>query len=90
MAHRKLTDLVGREWDVWEVNPTAIDQGMPDSGVQRRVSERLQKGWLAFQCPHEKRRLSPIPPGWNELTDADLLALLERATKAARPARLIE
>jgi hypothetical protein len=101
MAHRKVTDRHGHEWDVWEVRPTAIDRRVrnesrlverrgSDIGFVGRVSERLRDGWLAFQSAHEKRRLSPIPTAWLDISDDELLALLERAPKAGKPTRLIE
>jgi hypothetical protein len=101
MSHRKVTDRFGHDWDVWEVNPAVIDRRARDSaplvdrrhvnvGFVGRVNERLRDGWLAFQSAHEKRRLAPVPPGWESLTDQDLLTLLERAQKAGKPARLIE
>lgn len=101
MAHRKLKDTAGREWDVWEVNPASIDRRMRDltheddrrfvdTGFVGRVSDRLRHGWLAFQTKSEKRRLTPIPSGWEKFSDGDLLRLLERAQSAGRPSRLIE
>src|SRR3954463_3978744 len=99
--HRKVTDAFGHDWDIWEVSPSVMDRRTHDEprivdrrsrniGFVGRVSDRLRNGWLAFQSPHEKRRLTPVPPGWHEFTDAELLTLLERATKAGIPARLIE
>jgi hypothetical protein len=90
MAHRTVSDRVGTEWDVWEVNPAGIDQSMRAAGFTGRVSEGLRGGWLAFQSHHEKRRLSPIPKGWVQISDAELLELLEQAPKAGKPTRLIE
>ena len=101
MAHRKVTDQFGHEWDVWEVNPTSIDRRAraepriverrgANIGYAGRVHDRLRNGWLAFQSTHEKRRLSPVPPGWETLSDDEILTLLERAVKATRPPGLIE
>lgn len=45
------------------------------------LSPVLASGWLAFECPTEKRRLVPIPPHWDRLGDADL----ERLCASARP-----
>jgi hypothetical protein len=101
MAHRKVTDRHGHEWDVWEVNPQAIDRRRRDEprvterrganiGLVGRVNERLRDGWLAFQSTNEKRRLTPIPPNWDTMSDAELLTLLERAPRAGKPSRLIE
>jgi hypothetical protein len=43
------------------------------------------EGWLTFQAGTARRRLSPIPDGWDEGSDADLAHLLASA-EAARPA----
>lgn len=45
------------------------------------LSPQLATGWLAFECPTEKRRLTPIPQHWEELPDTEL----ERLCAAARP-----
>lgn len=36
-------------------------------------------GWLCFESPTEKRRLSPIPFGWDEAGEEDLRWLVDRA-----------
>lgn len=105
MAHRTFRDEHGREWDVWEVVPTAVERRIADSPappppgtVERRkanesrvvVPDKLQKGWLAFQCGPERRRLTPIPAGWDEMTANDLIGLLNRSQRGSRARRLIE
>jgi hypothetical protein len=49
---------------------------------ERAVHPELQKGWLCFQAGAEKRRLSPIPTDWSELSDAALRSMLDAATPA--------
>jgi hypothetical protein len=44
------------------------------------VSAAFAAGWLVFQAPHERRRLAPIPAGWETLSSDDLARLCERAT----------
>jgi hypothetical protein len=104
MAHRSFRDEEGREWDVWEVVPTALERRMarqhpPTKGIPDRrklheprvlVPDELQKGWLAFQWDHERRRLTPIPEDWTEMTSDELLKLLHRADRRIRPRRLVE
>jgi hypothetical protein len=103
MAHRRIKDRYGHEWDVWEVIPAVIDRRIHEArpvqierrtvasrGVAAAVSSELQGGWLAFQSPNEKRRLTPFPQHWASLSNAQILALLERATKVGKPARLVE
>ncbi|HEX6041647.1 hypothetical protein [Longimicrobium sp.] len=55
-------------------------------GADRRqppqfLSPQLASGWLAFECPTEKRRLAPIPQHWEQLPDGEL----EQLCMAARP-----
>lgn len=102
MAHRRVQDEAGRWWDVWDTHPTIIDRraGRDRRRGARPLSDRRQKaearvvvepefrdGWLAFQSGTEWRRLGPIPDGWENLSDDELLTLLGRAGDATvRPA----
>ena len=103
MAHRTFRDQLGRQWDVWEVVPTAVERriakGAPRApAIERRkvhearvvVPDRLQKGWLAFQSGRERRRLAPIPPDWAELTASELLDLLNQADRRTRKREVAE
>jgi hypothetical protein len=103
MAHRSFRDELGREWDVWEVVPTAVERRIANSAkrpaaAERRrvhearvvVPEQLQAGWLAFQCARERRRLAPIPVDWAEMTDEELVDLLHQAERRVRTRRLVE
>jgi hypothetical protein len=53
------------------------------------VAEVWINGWLAFESNDEKRRLTPIPDGWDRLSDRELQNLLEAAgaVAARRPPR---
>jgi predicted metal-dependent hydrolase len=55
-----------------------------------RVSPEFTRGWLAFQSEHERRRLAPVPVGWEGLDEADLERLCQAARPVGRPRRLIE
>jgi hypothetical protein len=55
-----------------------------------KIASGLSRGWLAFESAHDKRRLAPVPAGWEELSDAELEALLRKATQAPATRRLIE
>lgn len=56
---------------------TADDRRQPPAFL----SPQLATGWLAFECPTEKRRLTPIPQQWEQLSDTEL----ERLCAAALP-----
>jgi hypothetical protein len=74
MAHRRIVDNEEQVWDVWEVTtPTAASRRI-------LVQAELQAGWLAFQCGEQRRRLAPLPAGWDEMTDHALLDLIEQAS----------
>lgn len=48
------------------------------------VSPEHECGWLVFEGGGERRRLAPIPPGWEERKDSDLARLCERAQPVAQ------
>ena len=55
------------------------------SGGDRRkasplVHDELAGGWLAFETFGEKRRLTPVPPGWDRYSDAQLEELRSGAS----------
>ncbi len=64
------------EWTVWDVFPT-FDARMRMTGES---ADLLVQGWLVFECAVEKRRLGPVPDGWDALPDEELAGLLESAT----------
>jgi hypothetical protein len=59
------------------VDRRTFDRRISVGGVGRRVA----KGWLCFEHAEERRRLSPIPEGWQKAEDARLADWLG----AARP-----
>jgi hypothetical protein len=67
MALRSLIDSKGRGWRVWDVVPSQ-SLGREDD----TLTPGLEGGWLCFEHGEEKRRLSPIPEGWEE-ADAERL-----------------
>jgi hypothetical protein len=62
------------------------------SGVDRRtvsqrritLSEGYGRGWLTFESLDEKRRLVPIPNGWEDSSNTALRALCEQAKRIAK------
>jgi hypothetical protein len=53
---------------------------------QRRItlSEGYGSGWLTFESLEEKRRLTPIPNGWDEISQAELRILCDKAKRVAK------
>jgi hypothetical protein len=56
------------------------------TGDRRRLDQRrivldngLGSGWLVFESKSEKRRLSPIPTGWETSSESSLRSLCENA-----------
>jgi hypothetical protein len=101
VAHRVFTDRNGRVWEVWDVAPTLAERrgGEPRPvSVERRrkpgnrppLPDGLRQGWLAFESAMERRRVAPVPPQWEIMSDEELDALLHTATPRPRPRRLIE
>lgn len=46
----------------------------------------LERGWLCFETDDDKRRLTPVPAGWDEAPDTELEGLLIRARRVTRRA----
>lgn len=92
MALRTLADAEGRQWQIWDVHPTCArrtstdELGNDEPKVARSsvtLPITLQSGWLAFQCDGDSRRLAPIPPDWESMSDRMLVALIT----SAKPSR---
>ncbi len=76
MAYREFTDEGGTSWRAWDTYP----------GSAANVRPGFEGGWLGFECDAERRRLAPVPAGWEEASDDDLRAMLARA-QPNRPTR---
>lgn len=63
--------------------------GAPESRRPLRLAvlPAFLSGWLCFESDGEKRRLAPIPAGWQLMSDRGLAELCARATVVARAAR---
>lgn len=90
MSHRQFTDSTGRTWDVWDVHPTTAANSLaiyqrPQAEDARdprsAVAPSLADGWLCFEHVAERRRLAPIPQGWNELSGRELERLRDEAVR---------
>jgi len=71
MPQREFTDSGGTHWLVWSTTPT------PGSVLDGD----MRQGWLTFESDGERRRLVPIPRGWERST-TDRLELYCRAAQA--------
>jgi hypothetical protein len=79
MAYFEIADADGRVWRVWETQPQSRRTG--------GVAEGYASGWLTFESDTEKRRLLPVPPGWEQRDTPGLLELLARALRVERSKR---
>ncbi len=79
---RQLRDDAGVEWMVYEVNPASSEWRSIDS-----LPEGYRRGWLCFESPTEKRRLTPLPSGWQTLTIEQLGSLLLSAALVRKPVK---
>lgn len=77
MAHREFTDADGVLWAVWDVRPSISTDGVSAPGTL--LGEDAAGGWLAFQCPRERRRFYMPPEGWETFTDTQLARLCRHA-----------
>ena len=75
MAVRDFVDADGVTWKVWPITPEAIH---PKTASEDYLGE-YEAGWLCFESASERRRLPAYPEDWDELSDAELRALLSAA-----------
>lgn len=53
-------------------------------GVRPTLKTGIQGGWLCFEAPDEKRRLTPIPADWDTCEQHQLERYCDEATRAVR------
>lgn len=85
MATRTLHAPDGTRWEVWDVQP-GLQLG-PSRSHSALLPDEMAGGWLCFDSAGEKRRLYPIPDGWDRSGDAELLQMC-RDARPVRPDRL--
>ncbi|HUR92670.1 MAG TPA: hypothetical protein VMY38_08370 [Gemmatimonadaceae bacterium] len=64
-------------WTGLERRVSSDRRQLPES--RARLTGSLAAGWLVFKSDDEKRRLAPIPPGWESFRGQDLRALCTEA-----------
>jgi hypothetical protein len=96
MAHRTFRDERGELWHVWSVVPTKVERRerqlpIPVADERRKATEYrvalgngMSNGWLCFESGHEKRRLTPVPAGWEGKNASELNALLTQSRMVPR------
>ena len=83
---RGFTDSTGVEWRVWEVFPTTGGPFSVEAFGASLTETPFANGWLCFESTGEKRRLAPIPSGWEEHDPVVLQQLCAEALPVrARP-----
>jgi len=77
-THRIFLDERGVQWDAFPVYPSRATSG------KYTLPSPYHEGWLSIQCADEIRRLTPIPPGWQDMSPDELCQLLARAEASPR------
>lgn len=72
---RAFRDARDMEWEVRAIKPATRDRRAPV------VRADHANGWLLFTLGLERRRLAPLPPGWDQASEDDLKAWCERAER---------
>jgi hypothetical protein len=92
MMRRSFTDATGVEWVVVESPPRVLtlirprerrgEPRLPERvvGSARFATRGLGVPCLHFEAPHERRQLTPIPTGWEEMQGDELEELLSAST----------
>ena len=77
MAYREFTDSAGTAWRAWDTLPLA-------ASALRKVQPALAAGWLTFESSLGKRRLAPIPLGWERASVEQLESWCRAASAVPR------
>ena len=79
MSHRTVRHG-DTEWQVWDVRPTVTG---PISPLAAGAAPLLHE-WLCMDNGSEKRRIAPIPEGWEAWPDSELAARIAGAQVVER------
>lgn len=77
---RTFRDASGTAWTVFEVRRQVSSTGDNRSFLPGGFND----GWLCFERPGAKRRLTKYPQRWREFTDEELIALFDQAQAAPK------
>jgi len=77
MSLREFVDRDGVKWRAWETVPDRAST----------LPQELAAGWLTFESDRGRRRLVPIPTGWDLLSDERLDLLCQLAEQGPLGAR---
>ena len=75
---RSITDGTGIKWTIFEVKRPS------DDSRWTYLPDEYGDGWLCFESNLSKRRLTPIPDAWRDLSDEALLHKLRQAQPVLR------
>ena len=73
-----------------EIKEERRRQGENSGEVRLRMRPGWEHGWLSFESAAEKRRLAPLPQGWEDSTEEQLRELLAKATPFPKRGSFIE
>jgi hypothetical protein len=79
MALRTFTARDGSVWNVWNVVPT-----LARNEQKLALGIGMAGGWLCFESGEAKRRLIPVPAGWEAWSDDELDGALGGAEPVER------
>ena len=70
----------GVHWDIYEV-VAPMEPRRPSTPLVAAMTgqQTIMDAWLCFESAYEKRRLRPIPEGWDDATDETLADMLATA-----------
>jgi len=74
---RTLVDPSGTEWEVYDESEWSIALALDWS-----IQAQIENPGLIFVSTVDRRRLWPSPEGWQQMSDAELLGLLDSSKPA--------
>lgn len=87
---RETPGYTGEERRALTVRGFHPDRRRP-SAREASLMPEMRHGWLCFEAQREKRRLAPIPAGWEECPDEAIgLYLMQAELVRVRPRRAMQ